>query len=228
MKLPKSNKHLKIYQLIGIAVLCISLITLTYNVTTAWFMDSSVTSNGKPNISIIGTIDLDVTTNFCFYNLALAPDTTYTTDQDNTDIGTYLKTSTKNDIREVYVRVKYTTTRYDKTTDSEIPCSELTLYFDPDNFTTSTSYNATNDHDKWVYNSSDGYYYYLGRIKADSYTQFNAGYSTDNTMNNKKANADVYIKLEIEAIQRPYGAYKAVWTTAPAIFNSFARADSGV
>ena len=228
MKLSKSNKHLKIYQLIGIAVLCIALITLTYNVTTAWFRDSSVTSNGKPNITIIGTIDVDVTTNFCFYNLALAPDTTYTTDQDGGDIGTYLKTSSENDIREVYVRIKYTATRYDKVTDSEIACDELTLYFDPDNFTTSTSYNATNDHNKWVYNSKDDYYYYLGSIGSDKYTQFNAGYSTDNSMNNKKANADVYIKLEIEAIQRPYGAYEAVWgDDVPAIFESFVT-DSGV
>ncbi|MGN0960590.1 MAG: hypothetical protein ACI4PF_00155 [Christensenellales bacterium] len=225
MKIKQNNKSFKIYQIIGIVVLCLSLIMISYRVTTAWFMDESVTSNGEPNISIIGTIDLDVTTNFDFYNLALAPDTIYTTDQDGADIGTYLKTSTNNDIREVYVRIKYTKTRNDSTLGAEVDCPELTLYFDG-NLTTATTYSmAVNN--MWVYNSTDGYYYYLGSIGSIN-TQFNAGYATDNTFNNAKASSQVYIKLEVEAIQRPYGAYKAVWDTAPTIFNEFALADSGV
>ena len=80
---------------------------------------------------------------------------------------------------------------------------------------------------KWVYNSTDGFYYYLGGL-GNTKIQFNAGYATDNTFTNAKAYSDVSIKLEVEAIQRPYGAYKAVWTTAPQIFNDFAKTDSGV
>lgn len=225
MKVRQTKNLNRLYQIIGILVLCLSVIMLSYNVTVSWFRDESSTSNGEPNISIIGTIDLDVTTNFNFYNLALAPDTIYTLDQDGSDIGTYIKTSANNDIREVYVRIKYTTTRKDKATGNTIPCTELTLYFN-NNTTKATTYTSS-EKNKWVYNSADGYYYYLGSIGSTN-VQFNAGYATDNTFNNAKAKSDVYVKLEIEAIQRPYGAYKAVWDTAPAIFNSFALADSGV
>lgn len=221
----KSNFNRKIYLAITVILLCLSVILLTYNVTMAWFVDESITSSGKPNITVIGTIDLNVQSNFDFYNLALAPDTVYVKDQNNQDIGTYLKTTTTNDVSQVYVRIRYTTTRSDKLLQEDINCEELTLYFD-DNFTTETTY--TSDLiGKWVYNNLDGYYYYLGGV-GNTYIQFNAGYSTDNTLNNDKAYSSVDIKLEIEAIQRPYGAYKAVWTTAPQIFNDFAKADSGV
>ena len=62
----------KLYQIIGILLLCFSVIALSYNITTAWFMDESITSKGEPDIIVIGTIDIDVTTNFNFYNIALA------------------------------------------------------------------------------------------------------------------------------------------------------------
>lgn len=199
---------------------------LAYNVTTAWFMDESVTSNGT-NINVIGTIDLDVTTNFNFYNLALAPDTTYTTDKDGQDIGTYMKTSSKTSPNlHVYVRIRYTATRWDKLQNKTIPCSELTLYFQSSKFTNSTTYNSATDAGKWVYDPTSNYYYYLGKIGTGE-IQFNAGYTTNNALHNDIADAEVDIQFDIEVIQQPYGAYDAVWTDAPAIFDAFAKADSG-
>ena len=88
-KMHKRTKY-SLYQVIGIALLCISLIMLTYNTTIAWFRDESITSNGT-KVAIIGNLGLTVTTNFDFYNLALAPDTTYTTDVNGDDIGTYIR-----------------------------------------------------------------------------------------------------------------------------------------
>lgn len=213
MKNLHGKKNYFIYQILGIVLLCVSLIALTYSFTTSWFRDSSTTSNGEPNVSIIGTIGLDVTTNFNFYNLALAPDTTYTLDKDNKDIGTYVKTSEDHNIDGAFVRIKFETNR-----------SEVTLYFNGN--TTSSSTYSSSDKNKWVYNSSDGYYYYLGSVK-ETNIQFNAGYSVDNTLNNEKANATVVFSFKVEAIQRQYGAYKAVWTTAPEIFNSFALSETG-
>lgn len=197
------KSHTKIYQILGILVLCVALVLVTYNVTTAWFLDQSITSNGKPKISIIGTIDLDVTTNFDFYNLTLAPDTIYTTDQSGNDIGTYISTSAENNIKDVYIRAKFTTNR-----------EELTLYITDE---------------KWVYNATDQYYYYLGAVGSTD-VQFNAGYSVDNTLTNDKGNDDVSIEIIVDAIQRPYGAYKeeSTWSTAPEIFKDFAATDSGV
>lgn len=224
MKLKSGKNRWKWYQLIGITVLCFVFVMLSYNITSAWFMDESTTSNGGANIDVIGTIDLEVTSNFDFYNLALAPDTVYTTDQKGVDIGTYLCTSTKNNIKEVYVRIKFTNTREDGAGGSHINCTELALYFN-NNLTTATSYTST-ENNKWVYNSADGYYYYLGKVGTTK-VQFNAGYITDNTITNSSAGSKVNIRMVVEAIQRPYGAYKSAWETAPTIFNSFALADSG-
>jgi len=192
----------KLYQIVGMLVLCISLIALSYNFTMAWFMDQSVTSNGEPNVTIIGTIDINVTTNFNFYNLALAPDTTYYVDGNGKDISTKICTSTKNDIKTVYVRVKFISNR-----------DELTLVFEEGN--------------KWIYNDADEFYYYLGEV-GNTDVMFNKGYHVDNSLNNSKANAPVNLTFQIEAIQRPYGAYDAVWTTAPEAFDEFARENSGV
>lgn len=218
----RRKSHFKIYQVIGILVLCIALVLVTYNVTTAWFLDQSITSN-KPNISIIGTVELDVTTNFDFYNLALAPDTIYTEDQLGNDIGTYIRTADATDIhnstdnKAIYIRVKYITNR-----------SELTLYFNPSKYTTATTYSSS-EKEKWVYNASDNYYYYLGAV-GDTAIQFNAGYAVDNTLSNEDSNDDVSISITVDAIQRPYGAYKeeVTWEDAPVIFKDFAADDSGV
>lgn len=210
----KPRKTRRLFQILGTFLLCVALILTSYKVTTAYFMDESVTSNGEPNIEIIGTVDLDVTTYFNFYNLVLAPDSIYTHYR-GVDYATTFRTSEENDTETIYVRVHFETNR-----------EELTLYFEG-NTTTRTSYDSTQDHEKWYYNASDDYYYYLGEVGVDD-IEFNAGYQVDNTLINAKASADVSLYFMFESIQRPYGAYKAVWETAPAIFNEFARQNSGV
>ena len=65
----KSSNSYSLFKVIAIFVLGFLLILLSYSVTSAWFMDESVTSNGEPNINIVGTVELEVTTNFNFYNL---------------------------------------------------------------------------------------------------------------------------------------------------------------
>jgi len=209
MKLKNKAHFNKIYQLLAIVLLCVSLIILTYNSTVAWFRDESITSNSAPNIKIIGTLGLDVTTNFNFYNLALAPDTTYLKDVNDSDIGTYIKVATEHNIDGAYVRVRYTCNR-----------PELTLHFDSDMLTTITS----PEDGSWVYNAGDNFYYYLGFI-GKSNTQFNAGYTVDNTLDNTDAYADVEIELYFETIQRQYGASSAVWTTSPDCFKAFVLTD---
>lgn len=215
--LPKKHSFKRLYQVLGIILLCFTLVYASYSITTAWFMDDSVTSNGEPNILVIGTVDLEVNTDFNFYNLVLAPDTYYTSYIENGETrthATFLKTSEKNDVRSIYVRAKYTTNR-----------PELTLYFDG-NITTNANYDASVDLNKW-YLHTDGYYYYIGSIGTED-IMFNAGYHTDNTINNDKAYDDVTLEFVFESIQRPYGAYKAVWEGAPTIFNEFAFADTGI
>lgn len=218
MKIEHKKKSIgKLYQILGIALLCILVVYLSFNVTTAWFMDESITSNGKPNIMIIGTVDLAVSSNFDFYNLVLAPDTYYTTYVDNgipRSYGTYLTTSESNDVQSIYVRTKFYTNR-----------SELTLHFE-NNLTTNTTYDESKDLNKW-YLHTDGYYYYIGSVGSTP-VEFNAGYHVNNTLRNEIAQEEVTIEFIFESIQRPYGAYKALWDTAPTIFKEFALGDSGV
>ena len=204
----------RVYQILGIVLLCVAIIIATYNVTYAWFRDKSVTSN-KPEIAIIGSIGLDVTTNFKFQNLALAPDTTYTKDCNNDSLATKIKTSDKNDIDDVFVRVKFVTNR-----------SEITLHFG-NNITTSSDYtNSATDENKWYYNSIDGYYYYIGSIGTTNIT-FNEGYTVDNTLNNAKAGAPLQMTFYVEGLQKEFGAYLAEWQTAPTIFKTYARQKTG-
>ena len=66
-KTPKKRINRLVYQVFGITLLCVSIICLAVGFTYAWFMDESVTSTGAPNILIIGTVDLEVKTNFNFY-----------------------------------------------------------------------------------------------------------------------------------------------------------------
>lgn len=207
----KNRKGL--YQAFGIVLLCLSLIALTYNITFAWFRDSSVTSN-EPNVTIVGTIALDVTTNFKFTNLTFAPDTTYTVDSNGDSIATKIKTAEEHDIDGAFVRLKWTTNR-----------SEITLHFG-DNLTTSSDYTGTSDENNWYYNSSDGFYYYIGIVK-DTDVTFNEGYYVDNTLHNAKAGAPVEMSFYVEGLQSQYGAYLAEWTTAPKIFNTYARQKMG-
>ena len=228
-KVSKNRSHIfKIYQTLGIILLCAILLFGSYKLTLAWFVDQSVTSNGYPNILVVGTVDLNVNTNFNFYNLVLAPDTIYTQnieDGETVSYATRLTTNIKNDIGSIYVRAKFETNR-----------PELSLYFN--NLTTDTTYTEAAK-GKWFYNaevdtdddgvndSGDGYYYYIGSVGTAEII-FNAGYYVDNTLDNSKAGAEVTIDFVFESIQRPYGAYKAVWDGAPDIFNEFAYVDTGV
>lgn len=226
-KAPKTTRSRLIYQILGICLLCILFVSITYTVTLAWFMDESTTSTGEPdvNVLVVGTVDLDVTTNFNFYNLALAPDTTYLSGEINGETVSYatkLKTSDNNDIGNVYVRVKFTVENR----------PELTLYFGEDRLTTETEYNSQSA-GRWYYNaeidenddgvvdSGDGYYYYIGSVGSEEVI-FNDGYHVSNSLHNGIAGEPVNFGFEVEAIQRPYGAYTALWTTAPAVFNDFA------
>ena len=204
-----------IYRVTLVALLFVAVISLFVNPTSSWFRDKSFTSNGIPNMSVVGTIRLEAITDFNFYNLTLAPDTTYTRDNLNQDIATYVRTATANDIQDVFVRIKFITNR-----------SELTLYFEASQTTTAASYSAACNN-KWYYNSLDQYWYYIGTVNG-SYTKFNSGYTVDNTLYNAKAGADVEMTYIIEGLQKPYGAYREEWTTAPAVFTGYAYSVTGV
>ena len=207
------NKTKKgLYQLLGIVLLCFVIIILSYNFTYAWFRDSSETSS-DPEVTIIGKIDLDVKTNFKISNLALAPDTSYTQDSSGNSLATTIKTTDEHNIDGAFVRVKFVCNR-----------SEISLIFN-NNITTSADY-TDGDEEKWYYNSSDGFYYYIGILDSDEIT-FNNGYFVDNTLYNAKAGADVEMNFYIEGLQKGYGAYKAEWSTAPTIFNSYAFNKTG-
>lgn len=222
------NKNRSIYQIIGMCLLCIAFVYLSYEVTSAWFVDNSTTSNGDANITIIGTLELDVQTNFNFYNLSLQPDYTYVVDKENSPIGTYVRTKADvHDVDGAFVRIKYTTRRkVEGATEWVDNLDLLTLYFNGNetkNTSTLTADNKVpaNDKNKWVYNSTDGYYYYLGSVFG-TYIEFNEGYTTSYKIGNEFKNAQVEIDLQVESIQRQYGAYHEVWGTAPKIFKTFA------
>lgn len=224
---PKKN-HGYIYYSVLVVLLLMAVVWCVASFTSAWFRDESTSSNPDTSVSVIATLDLDITTNFNLRNMVLSPDTTYTIDKNGSDIGTYIKTSAKHNVDGAYVRVKFT-----------CDIKELTLYFVSSKFTTSTTYSASVK-DKWFYNSADGYYYYIGYID-DAGTQFNAGYYVSNTLVNEGAGASGYyvdngianvtagtpcqITLKFESIQRQYGASAEVWTTAPNVFKAFVESD---
>ncbi|MBE5738808.1 MAG: hypothetical protein E7354_03695 [Clostridiales bacterium] len=217
MKLGQKSKFNYTYWTILVVMILVAFVWGVVRVTTSWFEDESTTSNPDPSVSIIGTLDLDIITNFQLRNLVLSPDTTYLVDKDGQDIGTYIKTSEKHNIDGAYVRVKYTSTR-----------PELTLFFDANNYTTTTTYSAAVEN-KWFYNTTDGFYYYIGYIDDDN-TQFNAGYYVDNTLDNTKAGADCQVTLYFETIQRQYGASDEDddWSTSPQIFRDFVAKDNTI
>lgn len=253
MKANKQKKTSTLYQIFGMAILCVVVIIFIISSTSAWFRDSSVTSNGEPNIKLIGTLDVEVTTDFNFYNLALAPDTVYLYDKrgasDNYKIGTYIRTTPENDIDGAYVRVKFepsiklsgTNTWVDYVGNGAFDNDNdlIDLYFRDGMITTqNTTYSSSTHGGKWYYHT-DGYYYYIGAVYsvgAYSYynnnsvsvsgIEFNQGYKTNNTMVNTMASADVKFVFTVDAIQRQYGAYSALWTTAPLVFTSFASSDT--
>ena len=219
------KRNFRLYQIAGIALLCISLIIATYSFSLAWFRDESVTSN-SPNIAIIGTIGLDVTTNFNFKNLVLAPDTTYTVDRDNQDIGTYIKTSSAHNIDGAFVRVRYEYERdLEPGEDPSFIPDELTLYFNDGKITESSTY-SDSDEGKWAYVGSGeagdpGYYYYIGIVR-NANIIFNAGYTVNNKLYNTIKGDPVQITLTFEAIQWQYGAYHDWDSVSPQVFKGYA------
>lgn len=209
------NKR-KIYIVASLVLITIALLSLISSFTFSWLMDESTSTNGEPNVSFVGDLELDVTTNFKFKNLAFAPDTVYTTDQDLQNIATYIKTNDSHDIDGAYVRIRFETTRKNSGSTTTVDNLDLlNLYFDG-NLTNDTSY-STSSKKKWFYNIDDNYYYYLWGVY-DVNVMFNKGYKTSNTMTNEVAGADVTITFTIDAIQRQYDASDTIWTTAPQIF----------
>lgn len=220
------RKKVNILQIFGVIVLLVAIVAIFSSTTLAWFMDESTTSNGEPNITLIGTLKLDVTTNFNFENLALAPDTIYETDANGDDIATYIKTADEHNIDGAYVRIKFTTTRREVGSTTDIDNSDLfDLYF-ATNLTTVTTYSDAVKN-KWFFNATDGYYYYIGGVYSKN-VMFNKGYKTTNLMQNSNADAVVTIDFVIESIQRQYGASAEVWTTAPEVFKSMATIESEI
>lgn len=223
-KFTDNARKLKNSQILAIIIACLIFLAIISSITFAWLMDDSTTSNGDPDITLIGDLDLDVTTNFKFKNLALAPDTTYVVDQDGNDIATYIKTSDSHDIDGAYVRIKYETTRRNVGDTDYIDNLDLLQLYFVDNYTTSTTYDNSS-RDKWVYNATDNFYYYLGGVYGNN-VMFNRGYKTTNIMTNVVANADVTITLTVDSIQRQYGASDAVWTTSPQVFKDMVAVES--
>jgi hypothetical protein len=221
----KTNKRsIKLaYQVLGILFLCVSLIYFTYRVTSAWFEDTSTTSNGVPSVEVIGTIDVDVRVGnnnaFEFTYMSLSPDTLYynpTPTEGTIDYATYIKAGQSNNIGNIYVRVQFACNR-----------DELSLYFH-------NSLTTTGEAGKWIYSYEDTdnddvadteYYYYLGSVGSDSEIIFNNGYKVNNSLHNGIANAPVEMNIRVEALQRPYGAYLAEWGNAPKAFHDFAAGD---
>lgn len=217
----------KMYQNLCIIAIILVFVAIMSSYTLSWFMDESTTSNGEPNITQIGELDMDVITNFKFTNLVLAPDTIYTTDQSDADIATYIKTSALHNIDGAYVRIKFETQRRKVGEIDYVDNLDLfNLYFDG-NLTTSTNYNDSNTPNHWFYNATDNFYYYLGGVYGQN-IMFNAGYKTTNRMVNDVASADVKIDFTIDCIQRQYGASSAIWTTAPQVFVDMVAVESNV
>ena len=230
MRAKKKTIGWLLYKTTLMSLLFVAVISLFVRFTASWFRDVSVTSNG-PTSMVIGTIDFDVVTNFDFYNLTLAPDTIYTKDGDSSgqttgnSMATKIRTSSSHDIVDAFVRIKFITNR-----------TELSLYFDSNRETVASSYpqqsgssydtqrNAINN--RWYYNSTDDYWYYIGVVQGHGtnlWTTFNDGYKTDNTFTNAKAGEPVEMTFIVEGLQIPYGAYTEVWDTAPAVFNGYAQ-----
>lgn len=222
----KKNKW-QIIRIWAIFIMFVAVIATISSFSSAWFMDESSTSNDDTNVTYIGDLELDVTTNFKFKNLALAPDTIYTLDQSNEDIATYVRTSDTHDIDGAYVRIKYETTRKNVGSTTTVDNLDLLKLYFNGNLTTSTDYSDENTHNKWFYNESDDYYYYLGGVYSD-YIQFNAGYQTTNRMINDYANADVTIYFTVDTIQRQYGAHLELWDTSPQVFKDMVAVESNI
>lgn len=209
------------------AIILILLVAFVYGIvglTLSWFEDKSSTSSPDTSVMVIGKIDLDVTYNFGFRNLALAPDTAYIEDKSGNKFETYIKTSDKHNIDGAYVRIKCEIDGGKDASGNTIARPEVTLHFASGKLLSSPPSTYSSQYANTWMLGSDGYYYFIGCL-TDAGTQFNDGYYVDNTLNNSISGSPVSIRITIEAIQRQYGASTAEWTTSPALFKSFVTAD---
>lgn len=224
MKRERLGMRKSIYHIIGITLLCVTMAFLFINTTLSWFRDDSTTSNA-PNIKVIGTIGLDVYTNFNIYNLTFAPDSIYTVDNQNNDISTTIKTSAKHNIDGCYVRIKFESIYKDILEEDGITpkdLSLLSLYFVTQPLNTPNADYHSSNNNKWVYDDISDYYYYLGIVDENLVT-FNDGYKINNRLDNSIKGEDIKLTFTVEAIQRQYGAHTALWEDSPNIFKTYAN-----
>lgn len=212
------------------ALIIILIMAFAYcfvGVSLSWFEDKSTTSSPDTTVMVIGKIALDVTYNFGFRNLALAPDTTYIEDIEGNKFETYLKTSASHNIDGAYVRILCEIDGGKDASGNTISRPEVTLHFASGKLISSapSTYSSTYQN-KWFL-GDDGYYYYIGCLD-DVGTQFNDGYYVDNTLTNLVKGSPVSIRITIEAIQRQYGASSAEWTSSPDLFKSFVTYDENL
>ena len=66
MKLGQKSKLNYLYYLVLVIILLVAFVWGVVRVTASWLEDESTTSNPDPSVSIIGTLDLEITTNFNF------------------------------------------------------------------------------------------------------------------------------------------------------------------
>ena len=219
------------YKLAFIIVAVISCILMIGEISLAWFMSDAFTDNSGDSVKVIGTIDLEVKYDFSFYNDALSPDTYYLQNKTNDNpTKTTVKTTDKNNIDLVFVKIKFIT-------DTE----QLTLYFENNLITAGiTEYDEDTCLNKWFLNNyamidkGEGVvhheyeYYYIGLV-GNVEVQFNKGFYVSNHIDNSFAKKDVYIKMEVYGIQSQYGAYiyEDDWKDSPEIFQSYAAEVTG-
>ena len=220
--------NVKNYKLIFIAVAIISSVLLILEISFAWFMSNSMTDNSDTGVKIIGTIDLDVTYDFSFYNDALSPDSYILGNKSGNNISTLIKTTGDNNIDEVFVKVKFITN-----------ISQLSLHFDGNLLSNSVTSYTEECNEKWIQSdyieTTDGEntiytyeYYYIGLVGNTNVT-FNRGYYVNNHIDNSYAKDGVYIKMEVYGLQSLYGAYleDEDWESAPGVFEEYAQSVTG-
>ena len=219
------------YKLAFLIVAVISCVIMIGEISLAWFMSSAFTDNSGDGVKVIGTIDLEVKYDFSFYNDALSPDTYYLQNKTNDNpTKTTIKTTDKNNIDLVFVKIKFIT-----------DTKELTLYFENNLIESGVvDYDEDTCLNNWYLDSykmvdkGEGVvhheyeYYYIGLVGSDEVT-FNKGFYVSNHLNNTLAKKDVYIKMEVYGIQSQYGAYldDADWKDAPDMFTYFAGEITG-
>lgn len=69
---------------------------------------------------------------------------------------------------------------------------------------------------RWIYNSVDGYWYYVGYVNSTQSAKFLTGYNVGEVGGLK----DIHIVIKAEGIQRKYLAYEDLWETASDMWKS--------